>query len=796
MEIVRKNAAPHLVSFLKELTDRTRTDVIALYKPYSPKPPEGKKQGSYNPRRAPLTDADLQRHLNGEQPLGVYLLDPATPGRVRLAVVDVDDKKKEHPFERLVGFSDKIKDQLQAHGLLPWACRSSSGHGVHLWLLWNEPQDAAQVRALLKELVTKAEVPVHVDLFPGNVQGAEELGTLVALPLARASRPLYLSNAQVTEDLDAWLPASPALSAPVLPVKPSLEPGKRAAGIYGPVDVETLSEALSFIPSEEYETWIRVGMALKRAVADGQLQEADAQGSWERWAAASPKFNPKEQAYQWRHLRPSGELTLGTVWHLAETGGWRPPASELVSEADAAEVSELNQDHFLCEEGGRVFIFREDVDEVLERPVLTRLNAGDFKLKHLNNKVLLGHNKKGAPVLKDLGSVWLGSPKRRQYDKIVLRPEGAPANHYNLWRGWSVQPAEAGSCALLKDHLLNIICGGDAAAYSYLWRWCALTVQRPQEPIGTAVVLRGGRGTGKGTFVRALGDLFGHHYLQIFSSRDLTGRFNSHLRDCLLMFADEAVWAGSKQEQAVLQGIITEPYLLIEGKGRDHVQVRNMLHLIIATNNQWSVPAGLDERRFLALNVSDDQKQNLEYFQKIKDELKAGGRARLLWELLREDLTEFNVFEVPQTQELMKQKLLSLDPWAEWWYEKLLAGSLLRQFSGWEDETPFKALYLDYVQHCRLTGHRMIRSPEHLGRCLRELLPAEPRASYQRLKIDLQYGREELKMGEVMRFWVLPPLSSCREFFAQKSKSKLEWDDFKEAFEAQKSMLDDDRPLL
>ena len=783
------------LALLKQLTGRTRTDVIALYKPYVPAPPPGKKQGSYNPRRAPLTDDDLLKHLSGEQRVGVYLLDPATLGRVRLAVVDIDDKQREHALEDLITFAQRIDNEIGKLGLLSWACTSSSGHGIHLWLAWDQPQDAQTVRALLKEAVTKAVVPVHVDLFPGNVQSAEDLGTLIALPFSRGSRPLDLASGQVHEDLATWAGTTPALSRPLVAGRPAAEPGKPAGNIYGKVDLETLSAALSYINSDTYETWIRVGMALKRAVVDKQLAEADAEAAWTKWASSSAAFNPKEQAYQWRHISPNGELTLGTVWHLAEQGGWTPPASELVDEVDVPEVAELNETHFLCEEGGRVFIFREEQDEILKRAVLTRLNAADFKLKHLNNQVLLGHNKKGAPVLKPLGTVWLASPKRREYDKIVLRPEGAQANYYNLWKGWTVSPSEEGSCELFKNHLRDIVCGGDIAAYEYLIRWCALTVQNPQEPIGTAVVLRGGRGVGKGTFARTMGDLFGQHYLQIFSSKSLTGQFNSHLRDCIVLFADEAVWAGSKQEQSILQGVITEPYLFIEGKGRDQYQTRNMLHLIIATNNQWSVPAGLDERRFLALNVSDDKKQNIPYFKAIDKELKAGGKARWLWELLKQDLSKFDVFDVPQTEELVNQKMLSLEPWEEWWYHRLQDGAPAMTNSTWSEELPMMELYIDYVTHCKRAGYRMVRGPEHLSRYLRGMLPEPPVVRQGRLRHDLQQGSEVIKSGSNVRFWKLPNLGKCREFFAKKARASLKWSELQEEIDLGRVEIKEDREL-
>lgn len=781
-----------LIELLGHLTARLRTDVVSLYSP----PAAGEKRGRYVPRRAPLAAEDLLAHLTGGPSLGLYLLDgdEGPGGRCRAAVVDLDDKEKKLSWAQLCGEALRVSQELERRGATPWPVRSGSGHGVHLWLLWRDPQDCAAVRHLLRESVAAAETAVHVDLFPAQDRlVGDKLGNLIALPFSRASRPItHLAAGEVWEDLDTWRPTSPALSAPVAVGAAPRAKTKKHEATYGAVDVAHLAAALAVIPADAYETWLRVGSALKRGALDGQLEEGKARGVWDAWARSSPKYDDLAQEKNWRSLTPDGSLTLGTVWHLAKEHGWREDKSPVKRDRDTDDIAELNRGHFLCEEGGRVFIFREDWDDLRRRHKLTRLNAGDFKLKHLNQRVLVGSTKKGVPVTEDLGTAWLSSEQRRQYDEIVLRPEGAPPNHYNLWKGWSTEPSPDGSCELFLQHLRDNLCRGDEASYRYLLNWSALTVQRPQDPIGVAVVLRGGKGTGKGTFARALGSLFGQHYVHIFSSRDLTGRFNSHLRDCILLFADEAVWAGSKQEASVLSGIITEPELPIEGKGRDLITVRNMLHLIIATNNEWSVPAGLDERRFFALHVTDDRQQDTQYFKKIITELREGGAARWLHELLTRDVSGFNVFDVPQTEELARQKLLSLEPWAEWWYAKLRDGAVAPGLA-WDQPTPIKAAYLDYVHHCRLAGHREPRGPEYLGRCLRGLLPGEPAVTRGRLRHEVNIAGEVLRAGELHTLWRLSSLQGCREHFAKKARAELTWGELTEELSAPRG---DDAPLL
>lgn len=788
---------------IQKLATNMRTDVVALWKDKQP----GEKRGTYAPRREALSENDLHNHLLGHQPIGLYVFptDVGPHGLTRVAVVDFDDKEKKLTWPQLCQQAALVSEALQKKGLLPWACRSGSGHGVHLWLTWATPQAAGALRKLLRDTVTQAKLTCHVDIFPSgdslrfDHDNQLELGSLVALPCARMSRPIInLDTGECVEKLDYAIFAGPADSAPfraTLDIA-MLEKDAGKGGVttedYGPVDLATVAEALGYITTDDYEIWRDVGMALKHGVSNNQLTEAEAEKLWTDWASADPKFDQRGQDYNWRRFRPNGTLQIATIWYKAKEGGWKPAReqrvkpSKIIAVGDDAPqqwrnteetpdyVAKLNRDHFLAAEGGKATVFKEEWDPVLSRHKLTRLNPMDFRLLYSNTKVITGHTKKSLPIVEKLGDAWLDSEYRRQYSKIALMPEGADDSTYNLWRGWTIEPSEEGSCDIFKEHLLDNVCLGDPAAFQYIWNWCALTMQRPHQPIGTAIVMRGDRGTGKSTFARVVGELFGQHFLQVTSSRDLTGRFNSHLRDCILLFADEAVWAGSKTEESTLKGLITEPYLSIEGKGRDLYQCRNMLHLIIATNNEWSVPAGLDERRFMALNVGNGRKQNTAYFKKLWHQLNTGGKARLLWELLNTDVSKFDPFNVPQTKELQHQKLLSLDPQSEWWFEKLDAGALLPTVT-WDQAVPIQALYLEYVQHCRLTGQRLPKSLNFLANKIRALLPADPTVTRGRLQHEMEFPTGKLVQGTLQTFWQLPDLRSCRDFFDKKARSTVNW---------------------
>ena len=101
---------------------------------------------------------------------------------------------------------------------------------------------------------------------------------------------------------------------------------------------------------------------------------------------------------------------------------------------------------------------------------------------------------------------------------------------------------------------------------------------------------------------------------------------------------------------------VTEETLLIEPKGVDPFPVRNCLHIIMASNSDWVIPAGADARRYFVLNVGDGHKQDVVYFAAIGHQMDTGGREALLDYLRRFDLSHFNLRLVPQTEALAEQK--------------------------------------------------------------------------------------------------------------------------------------------
>ncbi len=149
------------------------------------------------------------------------------------------------------------------------------------------------------------------------------------------------------------------------------------------------------------------------------------------------------------------------------------------------------------------------------------------------------------------------------------------------------------------------------------------------------------------------------------------------MASCLLLQVDEGFWAGDKAAEGRLKGLATAQKQMIEAKGVDPIRLDNYVRLMFSSNEDWVIPAGLEERRFCVLDVAPHVAQNHAYFAEMDAEMANGGREAFLADLLAYDLDAPgapNVRIIPKTAALLEQKLRSLDPVTSWWFERLCDG--------------------------------------------------------------------------------------------------------------------------
>jgi hypothetical protein len=442
--------------------------------------------------------------------------------------------------------------------------------------------------------------------------------------------------------------------------------------------------------------------------------------------------------------------------------------AERVADADAAVV-EMNKRHALVMVGDAPAVLQEYTDAD-GRPAFRLLSTRGFR--EWFRPLWAWKNEKRVAV----ADYWLSHPSRRRAEGIVFAPGQETPGWYNLWRGFAVRPDAApdpaARCGRFLDHVAENVCEDDPDLFAWVMGWFAQMVQRPTEKLGTALVLRGPQGAGKTVVAEAVGSLLGPHYRAVSDAQRVTGRFNAHLASCLLLYLDEATWGGDHTAAGVLKDLVTGHELLIEYKGKEPVRVRNHLRLLFSSNNDWVIPAGLEERRFAVLDVGTKHQQDGPYFAALAHEMAHGGRAALLAYLLAYDVDAVPLRQVPSTAALHEQQVASLQSPAKWWLDVLHRGVLPGDTQG-QGVATADGLYADYIAHAQRVGVARRAIETELGTFLARVVPGLVRER----RMDASGARR--------RLIAFPALAVCRAAFAEslgRHRSVVTWPDAQHAW--------------
>lgn len=450
--------------------------------------------------------------------------------------------------------------------------------------------------------------------------------------------------------------------------------------------------------------------------------------------------------------------------------------NDAAEKAISPDLHYMNNKYAAIKNYGGFCIIYEEIEHSLSRMILKRCSPGDIKNYYNNRKVEIGEDKDGNKKHAPLGAWWLTHTNRRQYEGLVFMPgQETPDGFYNLWQGFAVAQIPGTKHETFLDHLKNNLCQRDAEKYNYLIKWMAYAVQHPDQPGHVAIVMRGKKGVGKSFAANIFGNLFGRHYMSVTNPRHLIGNFNSHLRDVVVLFADEAFYAGDKKHESILKTLITEQTMVVEAKGIDATIATNCIHLMVASNQEWSIPASWGERRFFVLDVSDEHVKDTSYFSEIQGNLETGGYESLLHYLQSIDLSDFNVRNAPFTEGLKDQILYSMDNEIEWWFSKLTEGSIIDEDGDWPDKVWKLLLYSDYLNYSRATGTAKRANQTKFGMLLKKMIPDFKQIkSREERTIRLPNGQEETHNR--IRYVIIPDLQTCRSHFEKVSGNKINWE--------------------
>jgi hypothetical protein len=544
---------------------------------------------------------------------------------------------------------------------------------------------------------------------------------------------------------------------------------------------EKIADALEHIVNDlSYDEWIDIGFAIYDGLGDG------GRDLWEKFSATYPDHVAKDTAAKWPSFASGRSITVATLfWHAKKNGWWwsndnpRPKA-----EGEESDVDRLNKAHAVLPIGDktRVVTFGE-LEEFpgLETIVMVQ-TLGDFQALH-NRYRHVYRDKEGESQQTPLGTHWINSTNRRQYDggmEFMPRRDGDFGNKLNLWRGFGVKPIKpepgskaASGCQKFLDFMRDIICSGNETDFNYLLRREATIFQkriRSEVAIGLRTKEEG---CGKGFYERVMKKLLGSHCMQVTNPKHIVGNFNPHLQTLLRLTADEALFVGNHEHRNALFGMVTEPKLTIEPKGCGVYQVPNFLNISMLSNSDHFLPVSETARRFFVPTVSAARKQDTQYFGDLESDLDAGGYEALLHYFLHEvDLEGFNVRQVPQSDGLLEQRDQSLEPLDAWWVELIESGVL----AGSDPVHPNTAVSGGYQKEVEISVWKHGELSTQVRHFTQRGLMDQARIIEPKLRnlSDHKLGAFLTRMGctrmRVLRHrgWAFPPLLKCRAEWIKK----------------------------
>jgi hypothetical protein len=127
---------------------------------------------------------------------------------------------------------------------------------------------------------------------------------------------LWNESSTEMRDLD---PLIDYLQAEALRQEPPRPPRERRADDGEFIEDQFLREALKFIPADERDIWLRVGMA---------CHTVGLRDVWDDWAQSSAKFDESDQDKTWDAFRDdrADGITIASIFGLARDYGWDPQA--------------------------------------------------------------------------------------------------------------------------------------------------------------------------------------------------------------------------------------------------------------------------------------------------------------------------------------------------------------------------------------------------------------------------------------------------------------------------------------
>jgi len=251
-----------------------------------------------------------------------------------------------------------------------------------------------------------------------------------------------------------------------------------------------------------------------------------------------------------------------------------------------------------------------------------------YEMNHLFSNQLHSLSYRGETKEYTSFDLWLKSPERNTCEGLTYQPRKPERiyksdgntvflNTYSEFTRWEDEDPEC-SWSLMKDHIFTILCCEDNDLYMRFILFFANIVQNPDKKYAQTLIIKGEIGCGKSIVMDYLREIMGRSAIEVNDSSSITGKFNEHLAEKLLVVLDESDF---KKSMNKLKNIISSKTLEIEPKGMAKIWVNNCVRIVVTTNSGDTVEVSLGtERRFYILACSDYWVQPADADKRVKED--------------------------------------------------------------------------------------------------------------------------------------------------------------------------------
>ena len=187
---------------------------------------------------------------------------------------------------------------------------------------------------------------------------------------------------------------------------------------------------------------------------------------------------------------------------------------------------------------------------------------------------------------------------------------------------------------LINQHLLKVMCSGDAIQYEYFLNFIAFSVKGIK--VKTALYIKSLEQAGKGIYQQFLTDILGDRMYKSSSTETIT-KYTAPLEGrCLVNFDELPKCSESREIQDCLKSLITESTFSCRNMYAVAHTQKNRFNVIITTNNTAINFSNSNNARYVAIDVSNDYIGNKAYFDKLAAAMNKKGVKEAYYKFLLE----------------------------------------------------------------------------------------------------------------------------------------------------------------